>query len=404
VRIAYLTAQYPKTSHSFIRREIAALEQLGVVVERYSVRRVDEPLVDPDDVAEQARTRALLESGALGMLAHAGLLALQRPRRWVGGLLSALRMGWRSDRGLMVHLIYLCEACTLVRLMQRQGVEHLHAHFATNATSVALLCSQLGGPGFSFTVHGIDVLDLSPVLSLDAKVRGARFVAAVSQHSRAHLMRYSSPEDWGKIHIIRCGLDSTFLDQPRVPPPAEPKLVCVARFDAEKGLLVLLEAAALVVREGVPLSLELIGDGPLRPDIERAVTRLHLEKNVVLRGRLSNAQVRDRLLASRALVLPSFSEGLPVVIMEAFATGRSVIATYIGGIPELVVPGENGWLVPASSVEGLARAMREALQLPPAELERMGARGRERVVAQHSAASEASRLVRLFAAQGVVVP
>jgi glycosyltransferase involved in cell wall biosynthesis len=403
VKLAYLTAQYPKISHSFIRREIAALEGLGFAVQRYSVRRVDEPLPDPADIREREQTRTLLDSGPFGLLGHAGLLALRRPLRFVGALRSAVRMGWRSDRGLLRHVVYLFEACALVRSMEQQQVQHLHAHFATNATALALLARRLGGPSFSFTAHGIDVLDLAPVISIGRKVHEARFVVAVSQHARAHLMRYSAPADWDKIHVVRCGLEQADLEQAPAPLPQEPHLVCVARFDAEKGHLVLLAAAARVARAGTAFTLELIGDGPLRPALERAVAELRLQQHVVFSGWLSSAAVRARLSSSRILVLSSFTEGIPVVLMEAFASGRPVIATYVGGIPELVVPGENGWLVPASSVDELALALQAALAAPTEELQRMGARGRARVRARHSVEAEARTLAELFRGAGTQV-
>lgn len=396
MRIAYLTAQYPKTSHSFIRREIAALERRGVVVQRYSVRRTNEKLVDPDDLAEAQRTRVILESGALGLLWRTLRVALRHPQRWTDALLCAVRMGWQSERGLLRHLAYLCEACSLVGELRAQGVEQIHAHFATNATSIALLAHRLGGPPYSFTVHGPDVAEYPRTISLTRKIEEARFVVAVSHNARSQLLRYSSPNDWEKIHVVHCGLDAPFLRQAHVPLPREPRIACVARLDVEKGHLVLLEAAARLARDGLPFELELIGDGPMRPEIEQALARLQLGARVKLSGWLGSAEVLARLLASRVLVLPSFSEGLPVVFMEALALGRPVIATYLSGTPELVVNGENGWLVPSSSLEDLVRALRAALQASDAELARMGAAGRERVLAQHDVNVEAGRLARLF--------
>ena len=397
--VAYLVAQYPKTSHSFIRREIAALERLGLEVRRYAVRRIDELLVDPADVAESRITRVLLDAGAWTTLAHVAVLGFSRPGRWLAAVRQALRMGSRSERGRLYHLAYFGEACTLVRWMKREGVGHLHAHFGTNATAVALLARRLGGPPYSFTVHGPHDLTMSPLLSFEDKVREAGFVATISHHTRAQLMRFCDPRDWEKLHIVRCGLDSIYLQQPPVALPKEPRLVCVARFDPEKGHLVLLDAAAKLAQEGLAFEIDLIGDGMLRPQIERAIAERGLRGRVVLSGWLSSEQVRDRLLASRIFVLPSFAEGLPVVLMEALAIGRPVITTYVAGIPELVVDGENGWLVPASSVEDLARAMRAALTAPEAELARMGARGRERVLRQHDVDVEARKLALLVAAQ-----
>lgn len=394
--IAYLLAQYPKTSHTFIRREIVALERLGFTVRRYATRPLNEVLVDPDDVAEQGITRVLLASGVARLLGGTLLSALRRPGRWLDALAQAIRMGWRSDRGLTTYLGYFCEACELVRWMERDGVQHLHAHFATNATSIALLARRLGGPPYSFTVHGPHDLASIPLISMGTKVREAKFVVAISHYARAQVLRFAEPEDEPKVRIVRCGIDGAYLGQCYVPPPQEPRLVCVARFDPEKGHAVLLEAAARLARSGVAFQLDLIGDGALRPEIERAIRRLGLEGRVDLSGWLGSAQVRDRLLGSRLFVLPSFAEGLPVVLMEALAMGRPVIATYVAGIPELVVDGENGWLVPASSVDDLELALRKALSATEEEHRRMGTRGRERALAQHDVDTEAKKLAELI--------
>jgi glycosyltransferase involved in cell wall biosynthesis len=396
--IAYLASQYPKTSHTFIRREIAALERLGFEVRRYATRPVDEKLVDPEDLAEKERTSVVLARGASGLLLASLAVLLRAPGRWFGALSSAVGMGWRSERGVLTHLAYHAEACVLVRWMRAQSVRHLHAHFATNATTIALLARELGGPPFSFTIHGPHDLTSAPLLALDRKTRGAKFVAAVSHHTRAQLLRYAGPEDWSKIRIVRCGIDGLYLKQPLAPPAPAPRFLCIARFDPEKGHLVLLEAAARLAAEGLEFRIELVGDGRLRPEIESAVERLGLRRHVALAGWKSSPDVRDLLLASRALVLPSFAEGLPVVLMEALALGRPVVATYVAGIPELVVEGENGWLVPASSVEDLARALRAALLAPDETIARMGARGRERVLVQHDVDREAGRLADLFRA------
>ena len=316
--------------------------------------------------------------------------------RWFSALRAALRLSRGSDSGAGRHLIYFGEACVLARSLERERVQHLHAHFATNATTIALLARLLGGPPFSFTAHGTDAQDHMPLRALGEKVRHARFVIAVSHHARAHLMRFSDPRDWPRIHVVRCGLEDIYLRMPGARLPREPRLLCVARFGEEKGHLVLLEALARLAATGVAFELELVGDGPLRPVIESAIARLELREHVKLSGWLGSAQVRERLLASRVLVLPSLAEGLPVVLMEALAAGRPVVASQVGAIPELVVPGENGWLVPPASVEGLASALRAALASPDEQLERMGAAGHERVLQMHAVDREAQKLAALM--------
>jgi colanic acid/amylovoran biosynthesis glycosyltransferase len=174
------------------------------------------------------------------------------------------------------------------------------------------------------------------------------------------------------------------------------QLVTVGRLCEQKGQLVLLGALAVLVREGVPFKMAIAGDGPLRPEIERRIRELGLEDHVELTGWLTNSQVRARLRGARAMILPSFAEGLPVVLMEALALGRPVVTTYVAGIPELVTDKACGWLVPAGSVEHLAHAIKQCLNVPDALIEAMGAAGRKRVLEQHDIAKECRKLADLF--------
>lgn len=397
MRIAYLVNTYPRTSVSFIRREIDALEQQGVEVLRFSQRPLEGDLPTDADRREAARTRFILSEGiARHVLALAGV-ALRRPAGFARALRAAVRLGWRSDRGLARHAAYLAEACVLFRWLTEARVDHLHAHFGSNPAAVALLCRMLGGPAYSFTVHGPEEFDKPAFLGLREKIRHAAFVVAVSSYGRAQLCRWASFEDWPRIQVIRCGLDGELLHAPLSPVPAAPRFVCVARLNEQKGHMLLLEAVARLREEGRELEVVLAGDGPLRPQLEEAIRRLGLAASVRIAGWMSASQVREAILSSRALLLPSFAEGLPVVLMEALALGRPAITTAIAGIPELVEPGVAGWLVPAGSVEALVGAMRDALEATPARLEAMGRAGAARVGRLHDAGVEASKLAVLFA-------
>jgi glycosyltransferase involved in cell wall biosynthesis len=158
------------------------------------------------------------------------------------------------------------------------------------------------------------------------------------------------------------------------------------------------EAAKRVVATGRSLELVLAGDGEMRAEIEALIDRLDLRSSVRITGWIANDRVRDEILAARALVLPSFAEGLPVVIMEAMALRRPVITTFVAGIPELVQGGESGWLVPAGDVDALARAMIDCLAAPADALTRMGEAARTRALARHDVDIEAAKLAGLFAA------
>jgi hypothetical protein len=207
VKIAYLVNRYPRTSHSFIRREILALEALGLEVRRYSLRPLDEKLVSEADQQELTRTRVILAAGAIAHALAVASASLRSPARFVRALALAVRLGWRSDRGLPRHLAYLAEACVLVRWLRQDPVDHVHAHFGTNPAAVAMLCHELGGPSFSFTVHGPEEFDKPEFLGLGEKIHRAAFVVAISSFGRSQLCRWSRYEDWEKIQVVRCGVE-----------------------------------------------------------------------------------------------------------------------------------------------------------------------------------------------------
>ncbi len=218
----------------------------------------------------------------------------------------------------------------------------------------------------------------------------------ISSFGKSQCMYFTEPEHWHKLQLVRCGLDDSFLESPSSPLPDAPRLVCVGRLSPEKGHVVLVQAAARLHDQGIDPEIVLVGDGPSRGEIERTARELGVQHVFRLLGWQGSVEVRRLLLESRALVLPSFAEGIPVAAMEAMALGRPVIATYVGGLPELVQPGENGWLVPAGSIEKLAEAMREALDATAERLDDMGKRGRQRVLEQHDIAMEARKLSDLL--------
>ncbi len=391
-RIGYLTNQYPKTSHTFIRRELQRLESMGYPIVRMAVRDSGEEPADPVDRDERRKTWHLVSQG-VGVAAGATARALGRsPSRWVSGLARAMRLGWASERGVLLHLIYFAEACLLAETCRAEGVEHLHVHFATNPATVALLARSVGGPPFSMTVHGPDEFDAPASLSLGPKVEASVFTVAISHYGAAQLRRWVRPQAWDKIEVIRCAVGPEWFEQ-ATPIDAESRqLVCVGRLTPQKGQLTLLEAMARVVRDHPDASLVLAGDGELRAPIERRIRELGLERQVTITGWVSEQRVRELLRGSRALVLPSAAEGLPVVLMEAMAMGRPVVTTYVAGIPELVTDGRTGWLVPAGDAAALEGAMRAVLDASAAELEAVASAGREAVRRQHDLATEVGKL------------
>jgi colanic acid/amylovoran biosynthesis glycosyltransferase len=405
MRLAYLVNQYPKVSHSFIRREILALEALGASVMRVAARGWDDTLVDPADVAERDRTHYLLREGGVPLLLAMLRVFWDMPVRFLQVARGALGMARMAPRPWPIHLVYLAQACRLLELSRNAGVDHVHAHFGTNAAEVAMLCAQLGGPSYSFTVHGPEEFDGPASLHLREKVEDAAFVAAVSSFGRSQLYRWMPHAQWRKVHVVRCGIDDAFVRAVPAAAPDSRMVVCVGRLCEQKGQMLLLDAAREMARRGEDFELVLAGDGEMRPELERLIDAYGLRGRVRITGWVSGEQVRELLVQARGLVLPSFAEGLPVVIMEAMALGRPVISTLIAGIPELVRDGQEGWLVPAGDSDALVQAWCELNAAEDARLEAMGRSARERVLRRHSAEGGARKLMELFGeAQSIVPP
>jgi colanic acid/amylovoran biosynthesis glycosyltransferase len=398
MHIAYLVNQYPKTSHTFIRREIQALERAGVEIMRISLRGWDHELVDPCDSLVRERTRYVLREGSLRLLFSTLKAVVTRPYKFVQALSLAFRMGWRADRPFLFHMIYLIEACQIASWLRIHSIQHLHAHFGTNSAEIAMLVHVLGGPHWSFTVHGPEEFDKPHFIGLPEKIRRSSFVVAISSFGRSQLFRLVEPSCWPRMHVVRCGVDKSFFEDASLskPKPSISRFICVGRLCEQKGQLLLLQAAARLKAGGARFELVLAGDGEMRRDVERFISNEQLSSMVRITGWINGAQIRQEIIEATALVLPSFAEGLPVAIMEAMALRRPVISTYVAGIPELLRDDKNGRLVPAGDIEALALAMREYIDCSPERLVELGEAARDCVARLHDADKEARKLKQHF--------
>lgn len=393
--IAYLTGEYPRATDTFIQREVAALRELGFRIETFSIRRTGaEHIVGPEQKAEQDRTFHVLQATANPLRSlRAQAWAIRRPGRY----LSALTLAWKTApkglRGRAYNLIYFAEAVTLAHEMQARGIVHLHNHIAKSSCTVAMLASEVSGIPFSFTLHGPDIFFEPHYWRLDAKIERASFVACISDFCRSQAMLFSDRAQWDKLHVIHCGIDPSRYDGT---PGGDGPILFVGRLASVKGIPVLLDAMARVRKSRPEARLVLIGDGPERPGIEAAVrANPELAPAVTFAGYQSQDEVARHLASASMLVLPSFAEGVPVVLMEAMAAGKPVIATQVGGVAELVQDGVSGKLVPAGDDRALDAAITGLLADPKGRA-RMGEAGRETVRTDFNAMDEAARLGILF--------
>ena len=392
MKIFYFTNQYPAVSHTFIKREILELERRGHEIIRLTIRKSRDALVDPSDRDEEQRTLALLQTPPFTLLTGLIRTIIFKPVCFFSALITMLRLNKVNDRSLLTHLAYLAEAVLLSDLCKTYQIRHIHTHFGTNSAAVALLSKILCGVTYSLTIHGPEEFDGPVALSLREKVGAASFVIAISHFAKAQLQRWTDPKDWNKIHVVRCTVDDVFFQEAQPIPLNAVSIICVGRLSAQKGQFVLIEAFARVVNSGKNIKLILAGDGELRPAIEQSILEHQLKEHVEITGWISGNRVRHLLRSVRGLVLPSFAEGLPVVIMEAMAMGRPVISTFVAGIPELVHDGTNGWLVPAGDVDALVDAINRIADTSVEQLNTMGQCGISAAYENHLLRTEIAKL------------
>lgn len=397
-RLAYLTGEYPRATDTFIQREVAALRMLGRDVVTCSIRRTGpEHHVGPEQKSEAAKTFNVLPAAknplALGA-AHLGA-CLRAPRRYLRTIVLAATSAPPGLRGALFQLFYFLEAGVLARHLRRNGVTHLHNHIAKSSCTVAMLASEMSGVPFSFSLHGPDIFFAPDHWRLDKKIEKARFVACISHFCRAQAMAFCAPEHWNKLHIVHCGVDpERYVATPPTNVPTA-KLLFVGRLAAVKGLPVLFDALETLAPSHANLRVDLIGDGPDRDLLEADVKSRGLGDLVGFLGYRSQDEVAAALAEADLFVLPSFAEGVPVVLMEAMASAVPVIATRIAGIPELIDDGISGQLVPPGDAEALAQTISAVLKNPE-EAAKMADAGRAAVASHYTVNAEAARLAMLF--------
>ena len=403
MRIAYLCSRYPAPSLTFIQREVRALRALGLDVSTFAVRRAaPEEVLSSADREEFERTESLLPVRVGALLgAHVAAL-LKGPRAYLSTLRRSLGMTTGGARAALWRVFYFAEAILLWRRCERHEVRHVHAHLANVGSDVAMLAAEFGrGTGadwsWSFTMHGSTEFYDVAEHHLAEKARDARFVACVSHFTRSQMMMWVEREHWDKLHVVRCAVDlSVFAPPARNGDRGGFRVLTVSRLVLGKGVPLLLGAIAELRAQDLDAELVVVGDGPERAACEREAERLGISDSVRFTGAVGQDEIRAHYAAADAFCLPSFAEGVPVVLMEAMAMELPVVATRITGIPELVEDGENGLLVTPARSDEIAEALARLAASEP-ERRAMGAAGRAAVGEDFSLDRVAREKASLFA-------
>ena len=399
LRLAYLTSAFARPSDTFVRGEVDQLRSRGIEVRTFSIRR---PAIDDDCDANvrqhQRDTDYILEAGLMRLIASALGCFLRSPFRFIRAKWLAWKTRAPGLRAWCLQTVYLLEAAYLARRIRQHNITHLHNHIGENSATVAMLAASLADIPYSLTIHGPAIFQAPQRWALGTKLDRAAFTACISSFCRSQCMIFAQPETWPRLHVIRCAVGEAFLSEPeRITPENEPPLVvCVGRLCAEKGQRLLVEAAAQLADDGVSLRVLLVGDGPERAALAALIEKHQLSHVVAITGWQSSERIRELLLAARVMVLPSFAEGLPIVLMEALALECPVISTTIAAIGELVVTGQSGWLIPPGELQPLTQTLREALETSPDRMTEMGRHGRQAVLAQHHPERQTDELLHLF--------
>jgi colanic acid/amylovoran biosynthesis glycosyltransferase len=401
--IAYLSAAYPAITHTFIQREVLALRALGRPVTTFAINDEDEYILTEVDRVEHANTTYLKSL-------HAATIArwtLSEAIRCPLPVWSTIRLAWRdvgADLGRGVkRTMQVGEGMLVARACRRAGITHIHAHMGQAPANVAWFASHFinaANPAkratWSVTIHGPqDCLD-EPRKLLARKIEAADFVVTVSDYTKAQLLWRAPAETWHKIHTIRCGIDLTIeFAAPRQRGEDPFRILIVARVSPEKGHSILLEAIAALRDRGHDVRLEIVGPGDFETAFGALAERLGVRDLVSTTSGISPSEVIERMRQSDVLCVPSFAEGLPVVIMEAAAVGLAVVATGISGIPELIEHDVTGLLTIPARHDLLADAL-ERLLLDPELHARITRNARQRVEELHDETKNAVMLERLF--------
>lgn len=393
MKLAYLTSLYPGLSSTFIVNEARGLRARGFDIRFFSVRRPDPASLPEGLRAEMREVTYLLDAGVVGTLAAVASATVRRPLaflRTLGWSVTRPNLAWKR-RAFMV--IYFVEALILARGLRKGGFRHLHVHHANNANVVALLAARYLGRRYSVTAHGSDILLERELLR--EKIGGASFAVTVSEHNRRVL------DDLGTstaVHVVPTGVDvERFADEAESPQRTEPvRLVAVGRLNPVKGFDVLVEACRRLRERGLDFTCTIHGAGDEDTALAEAAEAADVTDRVHLAGPIAPSRVHEAYREGDIYVLSSRSEGLPVVVMEAMASGLPVVASDVTGVPELVVDGETGLLVPPEDPDALADALATLIE-DPTRRDRMGEAGVQRVRDGFDADDHLDRLAALFA-------
>lgn len=403
-QVAYLVSQYPAVSHVFIEREILGLRELGVDVHTFSVRQPDRDSLHSEVMRTEAANTFVLQNGASTLARANATAGVRNLAPYARTLKKALGTGQADAKARIWQGFYFAEAVELYEEMKRRGLRHVHAHFANNGADIARLAVALGraidGPeagwAWSFSMHGPTEFEEVTRFDLAAKTRDADGVACITDFTRSQLMRLVDPSIWNQLEIVHMSVVPENFPAPASRDHDGPlRLLDVGRLVPEKGAPILVDAVDQLRQRGVEVEARIVGAGELLEPLRHDIAARGLDDRITLTGPMSQESILEQYQWADVFVLPSFQEGLPVVIMEALSTELAVVATRINGIGELVVDDVTGRLLTPGRADLVADAIAD-LAANPDKRRRLGRTGREAVLAEYTTASTSAAQKRFL--------
>ncbi|MCB0170648.1 MAG: glycosyltransferase [Anaerolineae bacterium] len=399
-KIGYLAQVFPHLTMTFVYREVMALRSFGLDVETFATWQ---PKIT--ELSEEAKplvqdTFYIFPLNWLQFFLSHVVFLFTRPRRYLSTLWFCLTRYHSSFKNRWRTTMHFAQAVYLAQAVERSHIQHLHVHFALNATTLAMVISRLSDISFSFTAHANDIF-ANPIL-LPEKIKAAQFVIVISEFNRKFLQTIVPDHVIAqKTHVVHCGIDVTAFAPPSKVIHDQPLMLAVGRLVEKKGYPHLIRACKVLVQQGYRFECLIIGGGPEEQRLQQLVIDHRLEDYVRLEGVVFQEKMKDYLSRADICVLPCVvasdqdMDGIPNTLMEAMAMEIPVVSTTISGIPELIEHEKTGLLVPPENEEALAEAL--ARLLDDDTLRRvLGTAGRKKVVAEFEIEKNSRVLLDIF--------
>ena len=366
MRIGNFVSVYPARSHTFIRRELNSLSAIGFETFRFSIRRMNTcEILDEVDLSEFQSTTPVYPLPLVFLIKELVYYLTCRPGSFFSSLYFALR--FRSDEcfGFVQSMKYFLGGIILAGYSRRSNIDILHAHFANAGACVCSIAAKLTGLKWGISLHGLSDFGSSSLRLLPHLINDASFVRCISKFGRSQAMLYSSKNNWEKIFVSYSGVPPIVPFQSSSEDSLEAHraitLVTVGRLAPEKAHILLVQALSRIEIKRFNFKCLIVGDGPMRNDIEDAITQYQLNDRFFLIGAVSESSVRSYLAAADIFVLTSLMEGIPQVLMEAMQNGVPIVAPRVSGIPELVTDGVEGLLFTPGDEDSLVESLASLL-------------------------------------------